>query len=210
MKRTPRNSRPQGMTPPEYLHHALLGMHRAGFHPTRPLVVYGNIFIEGMGKSPFSLPPARVVGSVSVKDSPGLDACELSADGALELVGCPSLSVLRGSAASVLLDGVALQSIGADFECHGDMKVISAPSLSRLNCRVGLSLFLRGEVRVSTGPAFSCGVALVLDGGASLVDASGATHGGPPGSPPRLMRGGRFSHPGTAARHLPAARNVRD
>lgn len=188
--------RPINLKPAEYLHHAILSQNLPGFLPTQPIVVNGNISIEGGELR--HLPPARVTGSVRVKNSPSLASCELKVDGNLEITNCHNLSLLTGSAGSVILDGTGLCSIGADFQCQGDMKVKGSPLLNRLNCRVGQSLFLERGVKASAGPAFYCGVSVVLNPGASLVDAEGKSHCEDPGFP-RLLQGARFSPPGYMA-----------
>lgn len=183
------------LTPREYIQHAVFGLDKLlDLSPTQSLVVCGDIaVIADFRDAPFSLPPAKVLGDVIIKESPGLTSCALDIEGRLEITSCKNLEKLRGSAASVALNGTALRSIGADFNCHRDMEVRNTPSLSRLNCRVGLSLKIKGEVEVATGPAFYCGLALIVDGGAVLVDSQGRRHGGPLGSPARLMEGQRLS-----------------
>jgi hypothetical protein len=194
MKSARRTPRPLQLTPEEYLHHARRGLDKFGFHAIPLLVVKGDIVVdEKRVASPrtVSLPPARVLGDVRVRGLSSLESCSLEVEGNLEIVDCPNIIRLSGRATTAIIEGAGLESVGADFECREDMKIRDTPGLSRLNCRVGRTLFLKGEFTVSAGPAFACW-GLVLDGGASLVDASGRRHGGSASSPPQLIRGGRL------------------
>lgn len=208
----PEQERTVRLTPREYLRHVAHGLDRITVLRSPRILVCGDLRLSG-DLDLVELPAASVSGSVAVENCPSLESARISAAGSMSILGCPSLKLLAGCGQDVELAGVGLSSLGADFECRGDMSIVDSPSLSRINCRVGLSLVMKGGGRVSVGPAFSCGVALVLHGDMVVVDAQGRSHAAPPGSPPRVMVGRRIAAPlapprKTPRRPVPAPRPI--
>jgi len=140
------------LTPSEYAKHAVFGF---DFAACSQIEVNGNLRlteIHGMR----SLPKARVTGSVVVEECPDLESCHLSASGFLEVHQCFALERISGTVGSAVLDGTALASIGADFECQGMCTIVNSLRLRRLNCAIGGILVTDRVGKILTGPAFSC------------------------------------------------------
>jgi hypothetical protein len=143
------------LSPAEYEKHALFGLDRA-LHA--PVEVCGDLKISGL-KGLRHLPKAWVTGSVTIEDCPDLVLCYLSAAGFLEVRSCPSLQKIAGSAGSAIIDGTAIQSIGADFECRTSCLIRNSPQLEKLNCIIGTLLEVNPvdpSRSILTGPAFKC------------------------------------------------------
>lgn len=112
--------------------------------------VGGDLIVMGC-RSEFSTAPGmRVEGSVLFHECAGLR----------------TMAGWVGEKVSVR-EGCGLRSIGADFECRGDLLLSDCPELRVLNCRVGGDVVVKSSRLEKTGPAFAC------EGSLSIFSVSG-------------------------------------
>lgn len=72
---------------------------------------------------------------------------------------CPAFRVLRGRVCgdAELKQGTAVEKIGADFECGGNLVISNCPPVESVNCVVSGDLVLDHAAVKRKGPAFRCG-----------------------------------------------------
>lgn len=132
----------------------------------RDLEVGGDMTVSGSSSS-LKVLGCSVAGSLSVMGPNGLESTAPSfrVGGSLLLHRCPVLKVVRGLVEGTveIREGCAVERLGADFECGGDLVLMDGTCPLRVNCRVAGDVIVQLWPIASTGPAFSCGGSVRTD-----------------------------------------------